>query len=100
MVKFYSNIDSKIKFFKNYDSVIYNIENCNLTLSNFLNQIFKLLDIKVNINKNIPDININISDHSISHYEDIKYLEENIDNFSLIEEQFNKVFKDKCIFRI
>ena len=100
MVKFYTNIDSKIKFLKNYDSVIYNLEHCNMTLSNFLNQLFKSLAIKVNININIPDINMNISNYSISHHEDIKNLKENIDNFNLIEEQFNKVFKNISICHI
>lgn len=99
MIKFYSNIDSKISFLKNYDFVIYNLENCNMSLRNFLIELFKLLDIQVNINITLPDIDIKISDYHISHQEDIKYLKEYIYNFNQIQENFNKVFKDKIFIK-
>ena len=70
-----------------------------MSLRNFLSELFKLLDIQVNINITLPDIDIKISDYHISDHEDIKYLKENIYNFNQIQENFNKVFKDKIFYK-
>ena len=57
---FFLNINTHISFLKKYDTIIYNIDNYKGTWQSFFSDLFKLLEIKVDI-KNLVDEKIDIT---------------------------------------
>ena len=95
LAKFFSNIKKSIKFLKKYDTIIYNVDNYEGDWFTFFSELFKLLEIKVDIKKSLPNEKL-----MIPKYSDIDNLEENIKDITSIRKIYNNYFEGKTIFKI